>query len=49
VPNYYKRQTLVDTWNHTLDGYFVHGSFTEDPKGNAVYISDPDPEKCQGV
>ena len=25
------------------------GSFTEDPKENAVYIPDPDPDMCQGV
>jgi hypothetical protein len=34
---------ILNTWNHTLVGYLVTGSFTKDPKENALYIPDLDP------
>jgi hypothetical protein len=43
------KQTILDTWNHTLEGHLFISSFIEDPKGNATYIPDPNPELCQGV
>ena len=49
MPDYYRKKTVVNTWNHTLEGYLTRGSFTEDPKKNALYISDPNPDLCQGV
>ena len=49
VPWYYFKATVLATWNHTLEGYLFLGSFTQDPKENATYIPDPDPEMCQGV
>ena len=49
VPSYYKKETLLATWNQTLEGYLMMGSFTKDPKENDVFIPDPDPTKCQGV
>ena len=32
VPSYYKKETVVNTWNQTLEGYLVIGSFIEDPR-----------------
>jgi hypothetical protein len=43
VSRYYLKQTIMDTWNHTLEGYLFISSFIEDPKGNATYIPDPNP------
>jgi hypothetical protein len=43
VPSYYKKEMILNTWNHTLVCYLVTGSFTEDPKENALYIPDLDP------
>jgi hypothetical protein len=48
VSRYYLKQTILDTWNHTLEGHLFISSFIEDPKGNATYIPDPNPELCQG-
>ena len=49
VPEYYEKETVLSTWNQTIEGYLVRGSFTQDPKENAVYIPDPDLDMCQGV
>jgi hypothetical protein len=49
VSRYYLKQTILDTWNHTLEGHLFISSFIEDPKGNATYIPDTNPELCQGV
>jgi hypothetical protein len=49
VSRYYLKQTILDTWNHTLEGHLFISSFIEDPKGNATYIPDPNPELCQGI
>jgi hypothetical protein len=48
VPRYYFKQTILDTWNHTLEGYLFIGSFIQDPKENATYIPDPNLEMSQG-
>jgi hypothetical protein len=49
VSRYYFKQTTLDTWNHTLECRLFISSFIEDPKGNATYIPDPNPELCQGI
>jgi hypothetical protein len=49
VSRYYLKQTILDTWNHTLEGHLFISSFIEDPKGNATYILDLNHELCQGV
>jgi hypothetical protein len=49
MPNYYKKETMLDTWNQTIEGYLMNGSFTKDPKENAVYIPNPDLGMWQGV
>jgi hypothetical protein len=43
------KQTILDTWNHTLEGHLFISSFIEDPKGNATYIPNPNPELYQGI
>jgi hypothetical protein len=43
------KQTILGTWNHTLEGHLFISLFIEDPKGNATYIPDPNLELCQGV
>jgi hypothetical protein len=32
VPKYFIKQTVRDTWNHTIEGYLHLGTFTQDPK-----------------
>ena len=49
VPKYFLKQTILDTWNHTIEGYLHLGTFTQDPKDSALYIPNPDPTMCQGV
>jgi hypothetical protein len=49
VPKYFLKQMILDTWNHTIEGYLHLGTFTQDPKDSALYISNPDPTMCQGV
>jgi hypothetical protein len=49
VPNYFLQQTILDTWNHTIEGYLHLETFTQDPKDNVLYIPNPDPTMCQGV
>jgi hypothetical protein len=49
VPKYFLKQTILNTWNHTIEGYLHLGTFTQDSKGNALYIPNPDPTMCQGV
>jgi hypothetical protein len=49
VPKYFLKQTVLDTWNHTIEGNLHLGTFTQDPKDSALYISNPDPTMCQGV
>jgi hypothetical protein len=41
------QQTVLDTWNHTIQGYLHLGTFTQYPKDSALY--KPDPAMCQGV
>jgi hypothetical protein len=49
VPKYFLKQTVLDTWNHTIEGYLHIGTFTQDPKDSVLYIPNPDPAMCQGV
>jgi hypothetical protein len=49
VPWYCEKETIWNTWNQTIEGYLVQGTFTEKPKENVVHIPNPDPEMCQGV
>jgi hypothetical protein len=49
VPKYFLKQTVLDTWNHNIEGYLHLGTFTQDPKDSALYIPNPDPVMCQGV
>jgi hypothetical protein len=39
MPSYYKKETVLNTWNHTLVGYLMTGSSTEDPKENALLLT----------
>jgi hypothetical protein len=49
VPKYFLKKIVLDTWNHTIEGYLHLGTFTQDPKDNVLYIRNPDPTMCQGV
>jgi hypothetical protein len=49
MPKYFLKQTVLDTWNHTIEGYLNLRTFTQDPKDSALYILDTDPAMCQGV
>jgi hypothetical protein len=49
MPKYFLKQTVLDTWNHTIEGYLHLGTFTQDPKDSALYIPNPDLAMCQGV
>jgi hypothetical protein len=49
MPKYFLKQTVLDTWNHTIEGYLHLGTYTQDPKDSALYIANPDPAMCQGV
>jgi hypothetical protein len=49
VPKYFLKQTVLDTWNHTIEGCLHLGTFTQDPKDSALYIPNLDPTMCQGV
>jgi hypothetical protein len=49
VPKYFLKQTVLDTWNHTIEGYLHLGTFTQYPRDSALYIPNPDPTMCQGV
>jgi hypothetical protein len=49
VSSYFFKQTIFYTWNRTNEDYLYLGSFTKDPKENAIYIPDPNPDMCQGV
>jgi hypothetical protein len=49
VPKYFLKQTILDTWNHTIEGYLHLGTFTQDPKDSVLYIPNPDSNMCQGV
>jgi hypothetical protein len=49
VPKYFLKQSVLDTWNHTIEGYLHLGTFTQVPKDNVLYIPNPDPVMCQGV
>jgi hypothetical protein len=46
---YFLKQTVLDTWNHTIEGYLYLGTFTQDPKDSVLYIPNLDPAMCQGV
>ena len=37
------------TWRHEIYGFCILGDFITDPRRNASYIPDPDPEMFQGV
>jgi hypothetical protein len=43
MPKYFLKQTVLDTWNHTIEGYLHLGTFTQDPKDSVLYIPNPDP------
>jgi hypothetical protein len=49
MPKYFLKQTVLDTCNHTIEGYLHLGTFTQDPKDSVLYIPNPDPAMCQGV
>jgi hypothetical protein len=49
IPKYFLKQTVLDTWNHTIEGYLHLRTFTQDPKDSALYIPNPDPTMCQCV
>jgi hypothetical protein len=49
MSKYFLKQTVLDTWNHTIEGYLHLGTFTQDPKDSALYIPNPNPAMCQGV
>jgi hypothetical protein len=49
TPKYFLKQIVLDTWNHTIEGYLHLGTFTQDPKDSVLYIPNPDPTMCQGV
>jgi hypothetical protein len=49
MPKYFLKQTILDTWNHIIEGYLHLGTYTQDPKDSALYIANPDPAMCQGV
>jgi hypothetical protein len=49
VPKYFLKQTILDTWNHTIEGYLHLGTFTQDLNDSALHIPNPDPTMCQGV
>jgi hypothetical protein len=49
MPKYFLKQTVLDTWNHTIEGYLHLGTFTQDPKDSALYMPNPDSAMCQGV
>jgi hypothetical protein len=49
VPKYFLKQTILNTWNHTIEGYLHLGTFTQDPKDSVLYIPNPDTTMCQGV
>jgi hypothetical protein len=49
VPKYFLKQIILDSWNHTIEGYLHLGTFTQDPKDSALYIANPDTNMCQGV
>jgi hypothetical protein len=46
---YYAKETVRNTWNQTIQGYLMQGTFTENHKENFVHIPNPDPQLCQGV
>jgi hypothetical protein len=49
MPKYFLKQTVLDTWNHTIEGYLRLGTFTQDPKDSVLYILNPDPAMCQAI
>jgi hypothetical protein len=49
VPKYFLKKAVLDTSNHTIEGYLRHGTFTQDFKDSVLYIPNPDPTMCQGV
>jgi hypothetical protein len=49
VLKYFLKKTILDTWNHTIEGYLHLGTFTQDPKDSALYTPNPDPTMCQDV
>jgi hypothetical protein len=49
MPKYFLKQTVLDTWNYTIESYLHLGTFTQDPKDSVLYIPNPDPAMCQGV
>jgi hypothetical protein len=46
VPWYYDKETVRDTWNRTIQGYLVQGTFTENPKEHVVHIPNADSKMC---
>jgi hypothetical protein len=48
MPKYFLKQTILDTWNHIIEGYLHLVTFTQDPKDSVLYIPNPDPAMCQG-
>jgi hypothetical protein len=49
VPKYFLKQTILDTWNHIIEGYLHLGTLTQDPKDSVLYIPNPNLTMCQGV
>jgi hypothetical protein len=48
MPKYFIKQIILDTWNHTIEGYLHLGTFTQDSKDSVLYIPNPEPTMCQG-
>jgi len=49
VSNYFMKKTIWMAWRHEIYGFRILGDFITDPRRNASYIPDPDPEMFQGV
>jgi hypothetical protein len=41
MPKYFLKQTVLDTWNHTIEGCLHLETFTQDPKDSAMYLPNP--------
>ena len=45
ISDYFKKEALFDTWNHEVYGFRIYGSFTKEPRPDAVFIPDTDKMK----
>ena len=42
ICDYVKKEDLFDTWNHEVYGFRIYGSFTKEPRPDALFVLDPD-------